>query len=211
MAILVRPELVRAPYRAIAGHADVALGTVAGCMNDLAARGLTVDGTDGRRIAKSSGTRRPVGFRRMWRDCARSSGSDASSFAQAGRRRSGRDSRRSFQRTRTPGPSPALTPPSGARTSFARRKQEREIYAALRIVDDRDTQRALVAQPAARGGSLLVIDPPGPLAIPAATDDSVPMAPLLLAYAELRYRATRRQALEAAELLLPQVLDHAAH
>ncbi len=34
--------------------------------------------------------------------------------------------------------------------------------------------------------------------------------PNLLAYAELRYRGTG-QALEAAELLLPAVLDHAAH
>ena len=60
-----------------------------------------------------------------------------------------------------------------------------------------------------RGGNLLIIEPPGPLAIPEATD-GLPVAPDLLAYAELRYRGTG-QALEAAELLLPRVLDDAAH
>jgi hypothetical protein len=55
-----------------------------------------------------------------------------------------------------------------------------------------------------------VIEPPGPLAAPAAGNDTIPLAPDLLAYAELRYRGTE-QAVEAAELLLPKVLDHAAH
>ena len=35
MAILIRPELTNAPYRTLADQADVALGTLAGCMNDL--------------------------------------------------------------------------------------------------------------------------------------------------------------------------------
>ena len=48
MAILIRPELTNAPYRTLAEQADVALGTLAGCMNDLAARGLLLDGKDGR-------------------------------------------------------------------------------------------------------------------------------------------------------------------
>ena len=61
-----------------------------------------------------------------------------------------------------------------------------------------------------RGGNLLIIEPPGPLAIPGAADDGFPVAPDLLAYAELRYRGTG-QALEAAELLLPRVLDDATH
>jgi hypothetical protein len=55
---------------------------------------------------------------------------------------------------------------------------------------------------------LLVIEPPGPLAIPP-IDDAVPAAPDLLVYAELRYRGTE-QAQEAAELLLPHVLGDAA-
>ena len=72
------------------------------------------------------------------------------------------------------------------------------------------TQKALIAQPAVRGGNLLIIEPPGPIVIPEAANDELPIAPDLLAYAELRYRGTG-QALEAAELLLPTVLDHATH
>jgi hypothetical protein len=90
------------------------------------------------------------------------------------------------------------------------RAEETEIYAPIRALDDRDTQRALIAQPAVRGGNLLIIEPPGPLAIPDAADEGLPVTPDLLAYAELRYRGTG-QALEAAELLLPRVLDHATH
>ncbi len=51
MAILIRPELTNAPYRTLADKADVALGTLAGCMNDLTTRGLLLDGKGGRRVA----------------------------------------------------------------------------------------------------------------------------------------------------------------
>jgi hypothetical protein len=51
MAILIRPELTNAPYRTLAEQADVALGTLAGCMSDLAARGLLLDGKGGRKVA----------------------------------------------------------------------------------------------------------------------------------------------------------------
>jgi hypothetical protein len=77
------------------------------------------------------------------------------------------------------------------------------------VLDDREVQKALVAQPAAREGNLLVIEPPGPLAVPDAIDETIPAAPDLLAYAELRYRGTG-QAAEAADLLLPRVLADAA-
>ncbi|MCC6163647.1 MAG: hypothetical protein IT182_09895 [Acidobacteria bacterium] len=40
MALLVQPALVNAPYRALADEADVALGTVAKCLNGLTLRGL---------------------------------------------------------------------------------------------------------------------------------------------------------------------------
>ena len=93
------------------------------------------------------------------------------------------------------------------RTHFFR-GDETEIYAPIRVFEDREIQKALVAQPAARGGNLLVIDPPGPLAIAAEMDDGLPVAPDLLVYAELRYRGAG-QALEAAELILPHVFDHA--
>ena len=45
-----RPDLVNAPYRALAEEADVALGTIAKCMNDLALRGLLLERKDGRTI-----------------------------------------------------------------------------------------------------------------------------------------------------------------
>ncbi len=51
MAMLVRPELVNAPYRTLAAQADVAFGTVVGCMNDLAVRGLVTGNKTGRRVA----------------------------------------------------------------------------------------------------------------------------------------------------------------
>lgn len=89
------------------------------------------------------------------------------------------------------------------------RAEETEIYAPVRVLEDREAQKALVAQPAARGGNLLVIEPPGPLAMAGESGDKLPVAPDLLAYAELRYRGTG-QALEAAELLLPKVIDDAA-
>lgn len=88
------------------------------------------------------------------------------------------------------------------------RAEETEIYAPVRLLEDREVQRALIAQPADRDGNLLVIEPPGPLATPTTEIDVVPTAPDLLAYAELRYRGTG-QALEAAELLLPKVLGNA--
>src|SRR5262249_41756621 len=93
------------------------------------------------------------------------------------------------------------------RTHFLR-TEETEIYAPVRALEDRDIQKALVAQPAARGGNLLVIEPPGPLAIPELPDHEIFIAPNLLTYAELRYRGTA-QALETAEMLLPKVLQHA--
>lgn len=207
MAILIRPELANAPYRALAEQADVALGTVGGCMNDLAARGLLLDGKEGRRLgdhqalvalwvqAYVEGLRPKLKERRLQ---VRADGKQ--------------DIWQRLQTVMAERAQPwALTGADAAerRTHFFR-AEETEIYAPVRVLEDRDTQKALVAQPAARGGNLLVIDPPGPLAMPGALDLDFPVAPDLLAYAELRYRGTE-QALEAAELLLPRVLDHAAN
>ena len=50
MALLVQPALVQAPYRTLAEQAAVALGTVPACMNDLTARGLLLDGRQGRKL-----------------------------------------------------------------------------------------------------------------------------------------------------------------
>lgn len=205
MAILIRPELATAPYRVLAEQADVALGTVGGCMTDLAARGLLLDGKDGRRV----GDRHALvalwvqayveGLRPKLKERRLQVRADAKQEI--------------WQRLRTVmGGEPwALTGADAAerRTHFFR-TDETEIYAPLRALEDRDTQKALVAQPAARGGNLLVIEPPGPLAMPGEPDGDFPVAPDLLAYAELRYRGTE-QALEAAELLLPRVLNHATN
>ena len=207
MAILIRPELIKAPYRVLAAQADVALGTVGGCMNDLAARGILLDGKDGRRVndrqalvalwvqAYVEGLRPKLKERRLQ--------VRADAKQEIWRR---------LQTVMTEHAQPwALTGADAAeqRTHFFRAEQT-EIYAPVRALEDRETQKALVAQPAAREGNLLVIEPPGPLAMPDQPAHDFPVAPDLLAYAELRYRGTE-QALEAAERLLPKVLDHAAN
>ena len=206
MAVLIRPDLTHAPYRTLADQADVALGTVAGCMNDLAARGLLLKGKDGRRVedrqalvalwvhAYIEGLRPKLKERRF-----------------QVRAKEKQEIWPRLQKVLAECGQPWT--PTGAdaaerRTPFFR-ADETEIYAPVRALEDREAQKALVAQPAARGGNLLVIEPPGPLAIAGEIDDDFPVAPGLLAYAELRYRGTG-QALEAAELLLPKVLDDAA-
>ena len=206
MAILIRPGLTNAPYRALAEQADVALGTVAGCMNDLAVRGLLLKGKDGRRVADQQalvalwvqayveGLRPKLKERRL-------------QVRAEGKKEIWPRLQKVLAKRAQPW---ALT---GADLAERRmpffRADETEIYAPVRALEDREAQKALVAQPAARGGNLLVIEPPGPLAVAGETDDNLPVAPGLLAYAELRYRGTG-QALEAAELLLPKVLDDAA-
>lgn len=208
MAILIQPTLTNAPYRTLADRANVALGTLTACMNDLAARGLLLDGKDGRRIADRQA------LVALW----------VQAYVEGLRPRL---PERRFQiraegkqeiwtRLRTVlaarGQNWALTGADAAehRTHFFR-AEETEIYAPIRIFEERELQKALIAQPAVRGGNLLIIEPPGPLAIPeTAIGGEFPMTPDLLAYAELRCRGTG-QALEAAELLLPRVLDDGAH
>ena len=207
MAILIRPDLVNAPYRALAEEADVALGTIAKCMNDLALRGLLLERKDGRTIpdrqalvalwvqAYVEGLRPKLKERRFQ--------------VRAEEKQEIWTRLETVLRVRA---QPwALTGADAAerRTHFFR-AEETEIYAPVAALEDRETQKALVAQPAVRGGNLLIIGPPGPLAIPEAADDGLTVAPDLLAYAELRYRGTG-QALEAAELLLRRVLDDATH
>ena len=206
MAVLVRPGLADAPYRTLADQADVALGTVAGCMNDLAARGLLLKGKNGRRVedrqalvalwvqAYVEGLRPKLQERRF-----------------QVRARAKQEIWPRLRKVLAERDEPwALTgaDAAGRRTPYFR-AEETEIYAPVRVLEDREAQKALVAQPAVRGGNLLVIEPPGPPATAGETADDLPVAPGLLAYAELRYRGTG-QALEAAELLLPKVLDDAA-
>ncbi len=207
MAMLLRPELVNAPYRTLAEHADVALGTIAKCMNDLTLRGLLQERKGVRTIpnrqalvalwvqAYVEGLRPKLNERRLQiRADEKQQIWDRLRVVLADRKQAW-----------------ALTGADAAefRTHFFR-AEDTEIYAPPHVFDDRDVQKALVAQPAVRTGNLLVIEPPGPLAVTPAADPAIPLAPDLLAYAELRYRGTE-QAMEAAELLLPKVLDHAAH
>jgi len=205
MALLVQPDLVNAPYRALADEADVALGTVAKCLNDLTLRGL-LRGRQGARTLPD----RPA-LIALWVQAY----TEALRPKLAERRFQVRvdDKPQLWERLRKVlaerGQRWALT---GADATGQRghhfRAEETEIYAPARVLDDRDVQKALVAQPTARGGNLLVIEPPGPPAIPQRDGDVIPTASDLLAYAELRYRGTG-QALEAAELMLPKVLGDA--
>lgn len=82
--------------------------------------------------------------------------------------------------------------------------EDTEIYARIAAFEDRAVLKGLVAQPATRGGNLVVIEPAAPVATANPRDDELPIAPDLLTYAELRYRGGA-QALEAAEMLLPTV------
>jgi hypothetical protein len=207
MALLIRPDLTNAPYRALAEHADVALGTVAVCMNDLTARGLLLEGRRGRKVADRQALvalwvqAYVEGLRPKLKEHRLQLRAD--------------DKKDIWKRLdtvlRARAHPWALT---GADAAERRNRffhaADTEIYAPIRILEGRDVQKALIAQPIGRGGNLLVIEPPGPLVVPNQTATAIPVTPDLLAYAELRYRGTG-QALEAAELLLPRVLDNAAH
>jgi len=206
MAILVRPELVEAPYRILADRAGVALGTVAACMKDLAARGLMVDGEAGRILRDREAIvalwvqAYVEGLRPKLRERRFQVRADTKHEIWARLQTVFADLERPW----------ALTGADAAqrRANFFR-AEDTEIYAPIEAVENRDTQKALVAQPAERGGNLLIIEPPGPFALSGETEAGLPVAPDLLTYAELRYRGTG-QALEAAEQFLPRVLDRAA-
>jgi hypothetical protein len=207
MAILVRPDLVTVPYRILAEQADVALGTIAGCLNDLVARGLLHDVKGGREI-----TDRPA-LVALWVqayvEALRPNLKERWFQIRADTKQEIHERLKTILREQ--GLQWALTGADAAqqRQNFFR-AEETEIYAPLPAIENRDTQKALVIQPAARNGNLLVIEPPGPLAMFAKPTEALPLAPELLAYAELRYRG-KEQALEAAEMLLPQVLNDATH
>lgn len=206
MALLIKPELVRAPYRALAQEADVALGTLPASMNDLKARGLLLDTGAGRTLTDREAL--VALWVQAYVDVLRPKLGECRLQIRA----TGKDEIwKRFQTVLGKRRQPwALTGSDAAgRRAHYFRARETEIYAPVRALEDRETQKALVAQPAAHEGNVLVIEPPGPLAMPAVHATGVPIAPNLLAYAELRYRGTQ-QALEAAELLLPKVLADAA-
>jgi hypothetical protein len=207
MAILVRPQLVDATYRVIADEAGVALGTVGTCMKDLERRGLMLDRKAGRTIPDRRGLvalwvqayvdvlRPKLKERRFQVRAANKEEIWArlqAAFAQHGTKW-------------------ALTGADAAnRRAHFFRAEETEIYANIRVLDTREFLQAVQAQPAIRNGNLLAIEIPGPLAMPTRPDENIPATPDLLAYAELRYRGTG-QAMEAAEMLLPRILEDDAH
>jgi hypothetical protein len=206
LALLVRPELVSQAYRAVAEQAGVSLGTVAACIRDLAMRGILLEDAEGRRMPDRAA------LVALWVPAY----GEVLRPKLAERRLQVRvtDKAELWARLehvlRERGLPWALTGADAAsqRQTFFR-AEDTEIYAPVLAFDDRDMQKAIVAQPSASGGNLLVIEPPGPLAIPETDAAALPVAPDLLAYAELRYRGTG-QALEAAELLLPSVMGNGA-
>lgn len=206
MALLVRKDLETATYRVLAEQANVALGTVAGCLNDLTARGL---------LQERDGTRQIIDRPQLvalwvqaYVDVLRPKLVERRLQVRAGDKRELWN--RLNQILQKHKIAWGLTGADAAErlTQFFR-TEETEIYAPIRALEDRAIQKELVAQPTARAGNLLVIEPPGPLALPPAIPGQIPVAPELLAYAELRYRGTA-QALEAAEILLPKVLGYDA-
>lgn len=202
MALLVRRDLETAAYRVLAEQADVALGTVAACLNDLTNRGLLQERNSKRHIVDRAqllalwvqayvDVLRPKLEERRFQVRVDAKPDLWNRLAQVLPKH---------------GIAWGLTGADAAeRLTHFYRVEETEIYAPIRALEDRAIQKELVAQPAARVGNLLVIEPPGPLALLPAAPGQVPLAPELLAYAELRYRGTA-QALEAAEILLPKAL-----
>lgn len=206
MALLLRPALVTGPYRPIAEAADVALGTVTACMKDLATRGFLRDTRRERTLAD-----RPD-LVALWVQTY----GDVLRPRLRVRRFQMRETQmrnrwehldRVLTMRRIPW---ALTGADGAAVhkDFLR-AAETEIYAEPRQLEEGDVLKELVAQPAAHGGNLWVIEPPGPLVLSQTRQDAPhpPTAPLLLIYAELRLRGTD-QANEAADMLLPGLLAH---
>ncbi len=207
MALLVRPELVTAPYRTIAEEADVALGTIAKCMNDLTLRNLLGEHKNERVIIDQPAL--VALWVQAYIDALRPRLAERRFHVRADAKPPLWARLRDVLAKR--GQGWALTGADAAqRQDHFFRADETEIYAPIRLLEDREVQKALIAQPAVRDANLIVIEPPGPLATPQAAARAIPVAPDLLAYAELRYRGSD-QALEAAELLLSRVLRHETH
>ncbi len=202
LTLLVKPEFVERPYRDTAEQAGVALGTVAACIQDLVARGLLVDGKRRREITERQ--QLVALWVQAYVDVLRPKLAERRFYVRAGTKAEIwerlEDVMRNGDRHW------ALTGADAAerRTHFFH-AEDTEIYAPIAVLDDRENLKKLVAQPAARGGNLLVIEPPAAIATPQRATGHPPVAPDLLAYAELRYRGTE-QALEAAEVLLPMVV-----
>lgn len=203
MALLIEPGLLDQPYRTVALRADVAVGTVTVCLKHLREhRYLAVRGADRRLNAVPDLIALWVA---AYGDIVRPRLAERRLQVPAGEKNDLWE--RLHTRLAERKVVWALTGADAAeRTVGHFHAENTEIYAPVMPFDDRHLLLALPAQPA-RGGNLLVIEPPGPLALET-RETGIPIAPLLLQYAELRYRGTE-QAGEAADLLLPKLLEHA--
>jgi hypothetical protein len=207
MALLLRPDLEQAPYRAIAAEAGVALGTVLKGLHDLRDRGF-LQGEGDRRVLENRRelvalwVQAYVDRLRPTLEVRRVQVKADDKAGVLARLRKVLEPRR-IQWHLTGAD-------AGERLTHHYRAAQTEIYAAPDAFGDPEVLKALPAQPAQQGGNLWVIEPPAPIAANAARIvKGVPMAPALLVYAELRYEGTD-QAREAAELLLPKVIADVA-
>lgn len=205
MALLVRPDLIRQPYRPIAGVAGVAPATVMTCLADLKVAGFVRRERGIRHLANARellalwiqayvDVLRPKLIQRHFQ-------MKIADKPERWRRLTDVMARHGVRWALTGADAALLIDPH-------LRTEQTELYAAPERFDEPDLLRELQAQPAI-AGNLQVIQPPAPIALERDPDHpEVPVAPIVLAYAELRYR-NNDQASEAAELLLPRVLERA--
>ena len=205
LTLLVRPELVQQPYRPIADVANVAPATVMACLADLKAAGFVR--RDGRNRHLVNTPELVALWVQAYADLLRpklvqrSFQMKITDKAQRWRRLREVLAKNDIAWTLTGADAALLTDPH-------LRTDQTEIYAPPDEFEDPALLRELQAQPAVTG-NLQVIEPPAPIALQDDTGrQDAPAAPLVLVYAELRYRDDD-QANEAAELLLPQVLERA--
>lgn len=205
MALLVRPELIQQPYRPIADAADVAPATVMTCLAALKTGGF---------VRRDRGTPHLVNTPELLAQWVQAYGDVLRPKLI----------QRNFQMKIVDKPERwrrltdvlakhdvrwALTGADAALLMDPHlRTEQTELYAAPERFDDAALLRDLQVQPAI-AGNLLVIEPPAPIALQHGIDHpEVPVAPIVLTYAELRH-LNNDQANEAAELLLPRILDRA--
>ena len=202
LALLVHPELLRAPYRTLAGQAGVALGAVPRYRRDLERRGFILGHGPRARLMRRED------LMTIW----------VHAYGTTLR------PRLEEHRFRLP---PALRhdlplrlrdvlAPRGIRWTLTGAAGALLIDGYLETADTHiflqagaltpDLLRELRAQPTAEQADLVSIEAPGPLALEPVLLDGWPCAPLPLVYAELRYLGTERAA-EAADRLMPRLLE----
>ena len=151
MALLLKPELGRAPYRAIAADAGVALGTVPKCLHDLRERGY-LQGEGTRRVLANR-TELIAVWVQAYVDRLRPTLGERRLQVQAdGKAALVARVRQALQAHHIPW---QLTGADAAeRVTHHYHAEQTEIYAAPEAFDDRALLKAIPAQPAPRGGNL---------------------------------------------------------